>query len=191
MQTPPPARLELTGGTLLALGPAHAGALAATLSASDAHLRRWTPWVVDGKVAGQSLDERLIRHAETFAAGTEWVYGIFAPGTLEVHGGCGLYPRVGPRAVEIGYWLASVATGRGLATRATRALTQVAFASPDIDAVEIRCDPGNVASARVPQRIGYRIDGARSEPAPTLLQVWRLTREEWNAGTASDAERTA
>lgn len=191
MQTPPPARLEFTGGTLLALGPEHARALAVTLAASDAHLRRWTPWVVDGKVAGQSLDERLAHHAEAFAAGAEWVYGIFAPVTREVLGGCGLYPRVGPRAVEIGYWLSSAATGRGLATHAARALTRVAFASPDIDAVEIRCDPGNDASARVPHRLGYRIDGTQAESSLASLQVWCLSRTGWNARIARDVRHTA
>lgn len=188
MRTPPPTRLSIAGAVLRALGPEHEGVLGAALTASDAHLRPWTPWVVDGKVTGQTLRERLARHAESFVMGTEWVYGIFAEDAPELLGGCGLYPRVGPRAVEIGYWLAVRATGRGLATRAARALTRVAFASSDIDVVEIRCDPRNVASARVPARLGYRVAASPVDALPASLQIWRLPREEFLTGIAGDVD---
>ena len=93
----------------------------------------------------------------------------------EVLGGCGLYPRVGPRAVELGYWLAAGHTGRGLATRAAAVLTEVALASPLIDHVEIRCEVGNAASARVPARLGYDMSVVVRD-GTAELQVWRLSR---------------
>jgi RimJ/RimL family protein N-acetyltransferase len=174
MTLAPPQELRLPGFVLRAWTPAHAASLRAALVASDTHLRAWTPWVVDGKVPGQSLEERLALHATAFASGTEWVYGLFSDGG-EVLGGCGLYPRVGPGAVELGYWLAAGHTGRGLATRASAALTEVAFASPAIDHVEIRCDRRNVASARVPERLGYRIVDPPPAGTPPDLVVWRLS----------------
>lgn len=63
------------------------------------------------------------------------VYGLFGPDGSEVLGGCGLYPRVGPRAVELGFWLAAAHTGRGLATQAAAALTRLAFDDRSIDHV--------------------------------------------------------
>ena len=174
-----PSQLDIDGFTLRAWCVADAEPLRAALAASDAHLRRWTPWVVDGRVAGQSLEDRLRQHAADFAAGIEWVYGLFSADGSEVLGGCGLYPRVGPRAVELGYWLAAAHTGRGLATRAASALTRVAFSGPDIDHVEIRCDPRNDASARVPERLGYRVDDTASN-TPHGLMIWRLTRAEFD-----------
>ena len=173
-----PSQLDLDGFTLRAWSVADAELLRAVLAASDAHLRAWTPWVVDGRVAGQSLEDRLIQHAADFAAGVDWVYGLFSADGSEVLGGCGLYPRVGPRAVELGYWLAAAHTGRGLATRAAAALTRLAFDAPDIDHVEIRCDPRNVASARVPERLGYRVDDTTSNTTHGLM-IWRLTRTEF------------
>ena len=102
------------------------------------------------------------------------MYGLFTSTGGAVIGGCGLHPRVGPRAVELGYWLAAGCTGRGLASRAAAALTRVAFMNASIDHVEIRCDPRNVASARVPERLGYRIVDSPADAAD--LQVWRLDR---------------
>ena len=181
----PPPVLHLPGFTLRAWSPADAAPLRSALAASDTHLRAWTPWVVDGRVPGVSLEERLAQHAVAFAAGTEWVYGLFGPDGVEVLGGCGLYPRVGPDAVELGYWLAAAQTGRGLATRAAEALTQLAFATPAVARVEIHCDPRNAASARVPGRLGYRVVEAAG--APSGLMVWQLSRAEFAERSACEA----
>ena len=173
----PPPRLGLSAFTLRAWSVADAAPLRAALAASEAHLRAWTPWVLDGRVPGLPLEERLAQHAAAFSAGTEWVYGLFGPDGATVLGACGLYPRVGPDAVELGYWLAAAHTGRGLATRAAAALTRVAFDSPAVARVEIHCDPRNAPSARVPSRLGYRV--AKAAGAQGALMVWQLSRAEF------------
>ena len=173
-------QVALPGASLRPWRTADAPALQHALEASEAHLRAWTPWVIDGRVPGQSLPARLAAHARAFVDGTEWVYGLFAPDDATVLGGCGLYPRVGPGALEIGYWLAAYATGRGLATAAASALATLAFAAPGIERLEIRCDPRNVASARVPARLGFRLD-ERASVAADGLQVWTLARSDANA----------
>jgi RimJ/RimL family protein N-acetyltransferase len=187
MHVAPPQSLALPGFTLRAWSPADAPPLRAALALSEAHLRAWTPWVVDGRVPGLSLEQRLAAHAADFSAGAEWVYGMFDSEGSEVLGGCGLYPRVGPNAVELGYWLAVGQTGRGLATHAAAALTRLAFESPDIERVEIRCDRGNTASSRIPARLGYRVMDPRDATADAFgtdlseLVVWYMTRSEFNA----------
>jgi RimJ/RimL family protein N-acetyltransferase len=175
MALSPPRRIELPGFMMRAWSPGDAPLLQAALTASDAHLRAWTPWVVDGRVPGLSLEERLQRHAAQFAAGQEWVYGLFTTDESQVLGGCGLYPRIGPRAIEIGYWLAVGQTGRGLATRAAEALTRVAFTDADIAHVEIRCDRRNVASMRVPERLGYHAADIDTGEGDEIV-AWQLTR---------------
>lgn len=185
MTPPPPTRIETPRFVLRAWSADDAPLLRATLEASDAHLRAWTPWVVDGRVPGQSLERRLERHAEASAAGTEWVYGMFSPNGDELFGGCGLYPRVGPGAIEIGYWLSVRHTGRGLATEAAATLTRVAFSAPEIGSVEMRVDPRNVASARVPERLGYRVAGVVEPGKDSIagsdaeITIWRLSRGEY------------
>jgi len=179
---PFPARIDLAHCTLRAWRKDDAPALAMTLAENDAHLRAWTPWVVDGRTPGQSLEDRLARHGQDFVAGREWVYGIFTRDETEVLGGCGLYGRVGPTALEIGYWLSAGSTGQGLATESASALTLLAFSNPQIERVEIHCDPRNAASVRIPKRLGYQIEttanGELGEPGawPGVVDIWTLTR---------------
>jgi RimJ/RimL family protein N-acetyltransferase len=174
----PPSKIDLGDVVLRPWSVDDAERLRAVFAVSDAHLRAWTPWVVDGRVPGATLEQRLARHAADFAAGLEWVYGMFSSDGAEVYGGSGLYPRVGPRAIELGYWLAVGHTGRGLATRGAAALTQLALTNPGIDRVEIHCDRRNIASARIPERLGYHLSAS---PPESTMQVWTTSREHTNA----------
>ena len=181
---PAPRERQVAHGFVLRRwSPADAPLLRAALDASDAHLRAWTPWVITGKVPGLTLEERLARHAADWDAGHEWLYGIFSRDEREVRGGCGLHPRIGPDAVEVGYWLATGATGRGLATIAASLLTDMAFEPPHMQRVEIRVEPRNARSAAVPRRLGFAHRG-QVEAHDTTLDVWAMTRERWAAGRA-------
>ena len=70
-------------------------------------------------------------------------------------GGVGLYRRVGPEAVEVGYWVRASRIRQGLATEAAAALTRVAFERCGATRVELHIDPANVASLAIPARLGY------------------------------------
>ncbi|MFJ8444472.1 GNAT family N-acetyltransferase [Kitasatospora griseola] len=59
----------------------------------------------------------------------------------------------------IGYWTLPTARGRGVATRATRAVTGWAFATADARRIEIAHAVGNEASCRVAHRCGYLPEG--------------------------------
>ena len=135
-----PLRVETPRFMLRVMAADDVPSLRKALEDSEAHLRAWTPWVIDGRVAGLTLEERLEIDAGAFASGDRWVYGIFSSDGREVIGGCGLYPRVGPRAVEIGYWIAASHTRRGIARQATAELTRLAFLSPEMRSA-YRADP--------------------------------------------------
>ncbi|MGW2085281.1 GNAT family N-acetyltransferase [Streptomyces sp. NPDC001880] len=59
----------------------------------------------------------------------------------------------------IGYWLLPAARGRGIATRATGAVTSWGFATADARRIEIAHAVGNEASCRVADRCGYLPEG--------------------------------
>lgn len=179
--TPPP-RFDAPGIIIRAWTAGDAPLLRRALEENDAHLRAWVPFVVTGRIPGMTLEERVAKHAGDFADGKEWHYGIFEAGERAVIGSCSLLPRIGPGAIEIGYWLAARATGRGIATAAARLLTDAAFRSPDVERVEMRVEPGNLKSAAVPQRLGF-VDAGRVEIEGVSLVAWTMTRERWAAPT--------
>jgi ribosomal-protein-serine acetyltransferase len=141
------------------------------------HLRPWMPWAAD--YTRQSAAEFLARAAQDWEDGTEYSYAITTGGTLA--GGCSLMARIGPGALEIGYWVHRAYTRRGLATEASAALVEQAFRLPGIERVEIVHDELNIASGRVPRKLGFTEVGRRALAQPSARGtgvgvVWRLLR---------------
>ncbi|GAA2221734.1 GNAT family N-acetyltransferase [Streptomyces amakusaensis] len=143
------------------------------------HLRPWMPWVAEHSLA--KTTDFLAGRAALWASGEEFTYAIVLDGAIV--GVCALLRREDTPAEvrEIGYWLHPAATGRGLATRAARALAEQAFRLPGVDCVEIVHDPANLPSGAVPARLGFtehlRRPSERLAPAETgEEQVWRLSR---------------
>jgi RimJ/RimL family protein N-acetyltransferase len=62
-------------------------------------------------------------------------------------------------SAEIGYWLAEPYWGRGIVTRALRAVTEYAFATYDVVRLFAPVFSSNPASARVLEKAGYRREG--------------------------------
>ncbi|MGW1511007.1 GNAT family N-acetyltransferase [Streptomyces sp. NPDC002394] len=186
-QTPPPprpapeVRIELDGGlTLRAFeGEADLPEYFRTVDESVEHLRPWMPWVAEH--SRESTADFLVGRAALWASGASYSYAIVLDGALV--GSCGLHRHddTPDGTLEIGYWLHPSATGRGLATRAARALVDQAFRLPDVTAVEIVHDAANHSSAAVPSRLGFT-DHLRRPHEPTAPgetgedRVWRLSR---------------
>lgn len=159
--------------------------LLAAIEASMPELRRFMPWASEDPTpatVGAFLELVAVDVPGTTSIG----FGLLDAGG-EIVGGFGLHDRRGPGVLEIGYWVRSDRTGRGYATAATRALTCVALDTcPDIDRMEIRCDPANLASAAIPTKLGYRLD--RVDPSEIEAaaqtgsqQVWVLERSDYLA----------
>lgn len=176
MPSRPPERIDIDGCLLRPPTEADAEALSAVVTANLGHLSPWMPWATPEKATVEEEIAYAKRAAEAWEAGTEFAY-LLVTADGRIAGGCGLHRRIGPGGIEIGYWLAAEATGRGLATAAAGALTKAALALPDVDRVEIHCDEQNLPSAAVPRRLGYRydrtIDVTPEAPAETgRRMVW-------------------
>lgn len=79
----------------------------------------------------------------------------------EAAGGIGVVPGVDVhrRTAEIGYWLARPFWGRGIATEAVRAVTELAFERYDLARVQAFVYEWNPASGRVLEKAGYALEG--------------------------------
>jgi RimJ/RimL family protein N-acetyltransferase len=137
--------------------PHDAPLLKEAIDSSLDHLHPWMPWAQHEPQTLAEKVELLREFRGQFDLGADSVYAIFDAGEERVLGGTGLHPRTGPGGLEIGYWIRADAVGQGYATESTAALTRVAFEIADVDRVEIRCAPANLASAAIPPKLGYAL----------------------------------
>ncbi|MCO5190278.1 MAG: GNAT family N-acetyltransferase [Anaerolineae bacterium] len=151
----PAYRIETPRMVIRCWKPGDAQLLKTAIDSSLDHLRPWMPFAANEPTDVQTKINLLRRFRGNFDLDVDYVYGIFDRDEAEVLGGTGLHTRIGKNALEIGYWIRADAVGRGLATEATAALTQIAFVVNGVDRVEIHCDPQNSASAAVPRKLGF------------------------------------
>ena len=159
----PPEQLDAGPVLLRRCGTEESAAVATAIKESLEHLRPWMPWAGPEAADPEHQRARLAGAAQSWDAGTEFVYTVFLPGrelTADgaVVGTIGLHRRIGPGGVAMGYWMHPAHCGRGYATSAARVLTGAALALPDVRQVEIHCDEANTASAAIPRKLGYRLD---------------------------------
>jgi ribosomal-protein-serine acetyltransferase len=86
--------------------------------------------------------------------------------------------------LEIGYWLIPKMTGKGIATKATLKMINLAFRNMDMNRIVIRCGVGNEKSAAIPKRLGFSLEGVerngeRHNQSFIDLEIFSLLRSEW------------
>jgi ribosomal-protein-alanine N-acetyltransferase len=90
-------------------------------------------------------------------------------------GRCGLLPWEidGTHEVEVAYTIARPYWGQGLATEAARAIRDYGFEKLNLSRLVSLIDPENVASQKVAEKIGMklekRVDGIAGDNLPTLI----------------------
>jgi RimJ/RimL family protein N-acetyltransferase len=149
-------------------------ALYEAVSSSLAHLAPWMPWCREGY--SQAGARKFLELVDSqWRSGEAFDYAIVAPGGRIV-GGCGLMARLGPGALEIGYWLRRDHTGRGLASRAATLLVCEAFRIGTRRVGIIHAER-NRPSRAVPERLGFTEVGRRPSADPAIPGsdiIWRL-----------------
>jgi ribosomal-protein-serine acetyltransferase len=141
----------------------------------------WMPWVelthtIDderGWLASVTADERSLDGC-----------GIFVEG--ELAGGIGLMVDAWGFVGEIGYWIGSAHEGRGLVTRACRALIDIGFRERGLHRIAIRAGVENQRSRAIPERLGFTEEGVQRGAGRGLglfhdLVVYGLLEDEWPA----------
>ncbi len=174
----PPARIETERLVVRRWQDSDAPLLRHAIDTSLDHLRPWLPWAETEPVSLQETRRRLAIFQAKSEVGDDFYFGLFDAGESRVLGAAGLHTRQGPGVLEIGYWVRADSVNQGFATEAARALTQHGLEVEGIDRIEIRCNPANVASRRVPERLGFRLaETIEGEDRDTL--VYAVTAEGW------------
>lgn len=179
--------------TLRRYRPSDVAGLKQAIEASYDDLRRFLPWA-QSPPTDESVAEFVTPAAELFGGEHDANYAITLATDASIVGSCGLMPRIGPRALEVGYWVDSRYTGRRIATTTATLLTDAAFGLSDIDRVEIHCDEANAASAAVARNCGFRLDrivrdATRTADASGRSMIWVVGRDEWAAGRDRSTRR--
>ena len=185
-----PVNLPFDDGTVIrtyAYDRADALALNEAVEQSRQHLLPWMPWASQPPM---TLEERPELLATWIADERDTYLGVFDPGGRVV-AGVGMHDRNGPDEIEIGYWVRADSVRQGLATRISQELTTFVFAhAPTISRVLIKHDVANVASGRVPARLGFvkvghyprRIEASGEQG---ITCAWVMERAMWMTGSGT------
>jgi RimJ/RimL family protein N-acetyltransferase len=163
--------------------PEDALAMLQSIEVDRPSLSPWLPWAaVDNRTVAecgatiarmQAERERAEPPADSFAI------GIFDRRTGEALGGTGLHRIVHAfHEAEVGYWVRADRRGRGICGEAVAGLLTWAF-TPEaaggwgLRRIHIRCAGRNLASQRVPRKLGLREEA-------------RLVQERWVEGIGWD-----
>jgi ribosomal-protein-serine acetyltransferase len=154
-------RIELFEGCWLRLlEKSDAEELYALVKAHRDYLAHWMPWA-----AAQTLDDTVafIQHTRQQLAANDGFQTAITEdshiiGVVGFHGVSWQH-----RSTSIGYWLDESAQGRGIMTRAVRALIDHAFGNWRLHRVEIRAGVDNAPSRAVPERLGLTREGVARE----------------------------
>lgn len=126
---------------------------------SMTELHQWMAWCGPDYSIEDSR-EWLASRAEARSKGTEYDFRISDARTDEYLGGTGLNQiKELYRAANLGYWITTGATGRGVATRAARLVARFGFEELNLVRIEIVAAVGNLASQRVAEKVGAFREG--------------------------------
>jgi ribosomal-protein-serine acetyltransferase len=163
----------------------HAQAIYDLVDRNRDRLRPWMPWV-DATVSPDDTLAFLRFARNEYAAGKQFHGNLRYRGA--VVGGMGLRFDRPHDACELGYWIDGAAEGKGVVTRAARALTAAAFDEWRLHRVCIRAGVENVRSRAVPERLGFTFEGVLRENEKVgdryvSLATYSMLAGEWDAGT--------
>jgi ribosomal-protein-alanine N-acetyltransferase len=121
---------------------------------SDPEVARYADWPLRRSIDGlaASLRERGAR----WEAGEEFYWVITAAGEDRAIGGISC--RVDRDSAELGFLLNRRHWGKGYATEAVGAVAAWALSLPIVNRVWATCDAGNLASARVLEKLGMSLE---------------------------------
>jgi RimJ/RimL family protein N-acetyltransferase/ubiquinone/menaquinone biosynthesis C-methylase UbiE len=139
------------------LHPHNAEQLFNLVSANHAHISEWMFWL-DKPYTPEDARRQIQRNLESLANREGFELGIWVK---EILAGCVRFNYIDfkHRSTELGYWVGASFQGQGLATRACRALIEIAFGQLGLNRVEIRCIEENVRSRAAAERLGFAREG--------------------------------
>ncbi|MDP9066818.1 MAG: GNAT family N-acetyltransferase [Actinomycetota bacterium] len=165
---------------LEAVTPEHAEGLWNAIERSLPELRRFMAWAPSASLENSRVFTQMM--ARRWEEVSEWTFVIVhdgeAAGTISLSGYQSLFALA-----EIGYWLRSDLSGRGLMTEAARAVSDFGFDEIGLHRIELRAAVDNAGSIRIAEKLGFAREGllreaSWSERGYLDLYIYGLLAEE-------------
>lgn len=135
----------------------HAALIFDRVNRNRGYLKKWLSFI-DAMSELRFAEEFVKRSMEQYKDGRAAGFVIFYK--EEMVGRIGVY-KIEPynRIGEIGYWLTENAQGKGIVTKACKALISFCFKELKLNRLEIKCGTENKKSQAIPERIGFTKEG--------------------------------
>lgn len=148
-------RIFTQKGWLDPLGLEHAEPLFTLVHGSRPHLYPWLPWL---KRIHSPQDTAAFILRLVAERGPQFVINV----DNRLCGGLGFYALdQTEKKAALGYWLGAEYTGQGIMLDAVRQLCNYGFLHFHLQKIEIRCAVNNHASRKVPERLGFYLEGVQ------------------------------
>jgi ribosomal-protein-serine acetyltransferase len=135
----------------------HADQVYALIDEARPYLREWLPFI-DTSKSVDSTKEFIKKSLKQYADNQGSSLGIWYKG--ELAGIIGLHwINWDNKYTSIGYWLGERFQGKGIMSRACKALIDHCFDELNLNRIEIRVATGNLKSQAVPKRLGFTHEG--------------------------------
>jgi ribosomal-protein-serine acetyltransferase len=168
---------------LRAVSAADCDELYAAIDRNRARLRQWLSWAglnFEREILRTYLQDRERENADRASLTTHIRYRGQLCGAIGLH-------KIEPRHhnSSIGYWLDHAFEGRGIMTRACRAIVTEGFRHYNLHRIEIRCGTGNARSERIPRRLGFTEEGLLHEAEWVFgrwvdLRIFAMLEQDWS-----------
>jgi ribosomal-protein-serine acetyltransferase len=163
----------------------HAEAMNALIVRNQRRLARWEPWAE--QPATVDATRSYIRAAlEDFLRGRQISTIMALEDGRKFIGRCGM--RINPYAGsgDIGYWIDAEYEGRGMTSRAARALVSGVFRELGLKKVDLRTSVGNKRSRALAERLGFSYEGIlpaglRFSNRSDDVALYAVTADRWAA----------
>ncbi len=160
----------------------HSHELYQLVLANRLYLRKWLPWV-DYMETEAFILNFINGSTQRMISGLEYAFVILKNDTIV--GRIGIYKiDYQNKTAEIGYWLGESYQNEGVVTLSCKALIQYCFDTLAFNRIEIRCAVENYLSQRIPERLGFKMEGILRQGEWlhlrfTDLKLYSILKEEW------------
>jgi ribosomal-protein-serine acetyltransferase len=165
------------------------GELFDAINTSRRHLAPWLNWVSKTTKPEHSL--QFIQRSQDQLHNQEALpLGLFYKGRLA--GGIGMHEWTHEtKRAQIGYWISKEYEGKGLIVKSLITFVDYLFNKTGLNKIEIHYVPANTRSARVAERLGFRIEGiirqscSRNGVIEDII-ITGLLKSEWDMATLKE-----